>query len=64
MLVAGRLEKSGLADEIACLDTTPGRKQQAIHRYSALAKELRMTARELEAFLVATKQAEVPNHLH
>ena len=63
VLVAGRLEKSRLANEIRSSDTTPGRKKQAVQRYSNLAKELRMTARELEVFLAATR-AEDPQHLH
>lgn len=62
VLVAGRLEKSRLAYEIKSSDTTPGRKRQAVYRYSKLVKELRMTARELEAFL-ATTHAETPKHL-
>jgi hypothetical protein len=64
VLVAGRLEKSGLANEIQSSNTTPGRKLQAVHRHSNLVKELRMTVRELEVFLAATKQAETSEHLH
>jgi hypothetical protein len=56
--VAGRLEKTGLANEIASSDTSSGRKQQAVRRYSNLVKELQITVRELEVFLAATKQAE------
>ena len=63
-LVAGRQEKAGLANEIASSDTTPGRKQQALRRYSSLMKELRMTVRELEVFLAATKEAEHPKLLN
>jgi hypothetical protein len=63
LLVAGRLEKSSLANEIGSLDTTPSRRQQALHRHSNLVKELRMTVRELEVFLAATKQAETSEHL-
>jgi hypothetical protein len=58
VLVAGRLEKTGLANEIASSDTSSGRKQQAVRRYSNLVKELQITVRELEVFLAATKQAE------
>jgi hypothetical protein len=64
ILVAGRLEKSSLANEIRSSDTTPGRKQQAAHRHPNLVKELRMAVRELEVFLAATKQAETSEHLH
>ena len=64
VLVAGRLEKSSLANEIASCDTTPARKQWAIRRYSSLAKELQMTARELEVFLAATKEAEQPRRFN
>ena len=64
ILVAGRVEKSDLANEIASSDTTPGLKQQAVHRYSTLVKELQMTVRELEVFRAAIRQAETPKHLH
>jgi hypothetical protein len=60
VLVAGRLEKSGLVNEIASFDTTPQRKQQAIRRYSSLVKELHMIARELREFLAANKLGETP----
>lgn len=63
ILVAGRREKSALANVIASSDTTPGQKQQAIHRYSSLVKELQMTALELREFLVANKDAEPRSHL-
>ena len=63
MLVAGRLEKSALANEIAASDTPPGRKKQAVHRYFNLTKELQITARELEIFLTATRTAP-PKHIH
>jgi hypothetical protein len=56
--VAGRLERSSLANEIASPNTTSGRKQQAIRLYSNLLKELQITALELEVFLTATKEAE------
>lgn len=60
VLVAGRLEKSSLAAEIASSGTPPARKQQAIRRYSSLVKELRMIALELREFLAANKLAETP----
>ena len=57
VIFAGRAEKTGLANEIASPDTSPGRKEQAVHRHSRLVKELRMAAGELEELLAATKLA-------
>jgi hypothetical protein len=58
MIASGRLEKTGLANEIASSKTNPVRKEQAIHRYSRLIMELRMTADELENLIAVTKHAE------
>ena len=58
-LATGRLEKASLANEIVSTDTTPGRKEKAVHRYSRLIAEMRMIADELEILVAATKLAEV-----
>jgi hypothetical protein len=54
-IAAGRLEKTGLVKEIAALTTNPRRKEQAVHRYSRLIKELRLSADDLENLIAKTK---------
>lgn len=63
-LAAARQEKSDLADEIASSATAPERKQQALRRYSIVARTLLKTLDELETFLSETKQAEVPKRFY
>jgi hypothetical protein len=58
IFAAARLEKSRLAAEIASSVTSSERRQYARHRFSALVRELRMTADELEKLIVAAKRAE------
>jgi hypothetical protein len=63
LLSDGRAEKTALAKEIASSLTSPGRKEQAVHRYSRLIRELRMIADELEVLLAAEKLAEASKNV-
>jgi hypothetical protein len=55
IVASARLEKSGLAAEIASPVTSSSRREFAIHRYSILVQDLRMSADELERLIAAAK---------
>ena len=61
-LMASRQEKSGLANEIASSATTRERKQLAIRRYPFALRKFRAAMIDLEGFLTAARQAEIPKH--
>jgi hypothetical protein len=63
-IAAVRLEKSRHAEDIASSTTSPERRRYAVRRYSALVKELRMNAGELEGLISAAKRAEAIRTLH
>jgi hypothetical protein len=58
IFAATRLEKSSLAIEIASPVTSSARRQCALHPYSVLVNELRMTADEFEKLIAAAKRNE------
>ena len=55
-------EKSGIANENASSATTRERKQLARRRYPFAQRKFRAAMIDLEGFLTAARQAEIPKH--